>query len=209
MKTYYEVLGVSPDASTRAIKDAYRKLVKKYHPDVSNQKTSLQQKFFEEINQAYGVLIHPEKRKKYDLSLKEKKNIASLISFQFRELKEWLFSRTFLKMLFASKSVANTVNVYETVREMSVDELLQRIIYSKNLHVQLHAVRALMAKGKHYPVHDLLRLLYSGIHEDVKVEIIEGLKNFPEKKIKKVLLEIYSLEKSLKVRQAIRHTIKI
>lgn len=209
MKTYYEVLGISKDANTKTIKETYRRLVKKYHPDVSNQKNLLNQKIFEEINQAYNILVHPDKRRKYDLSLNEKKNIANLISFQFREFKEWIFSRTFLRILFSSKSVTKTAPVDQTIREMSADELLQRIIYSKNIHVQLHAVRALVAKKKHYPVHDLLRLLYSGISEDVKVEIIEGLKNFPEKKIKKILLEIYSLENSLKVKQAIRRVVKI
>ncbi|WP_228068104.1 MULTISPECIES: DnaJ C-terminal domain-containing protein [unclassified Neisseria] len=63
-KTYYEILGVSKDADIAEIKKAYRKLVRRYHPDVSNdpdadQKTS-------EINLAYNILKDPEKRAEYD-----------------------------------------------------------------------------------------------------------------------------------------------
>lgn len=55
----------------------------------------------------------------------------------------------------------------------------------------------------------LLRLLYTGIHEEVKVEIINGLKN-PRKSVNEsILCEIYGLEKSSSVKNAIRKRIKI
>lgn len=67
-KDYYEVLGVSRDATGKAIKDAYRKLARQYHPDLqtvpAKKKTSEEK--FKEINEAYEVLGDPEKRKKYD-----------------------------------------------------------------------------------------------------------------------------------------------
>ncbi len=62
---YYKVLGVSKNASEDEIKKAYRKLARKYHPDV-NPGDKVAEKKFKEINEANEVLSDPEKRKKYD-----------------------------------------------------------------------------------------------------------------------------------------------
>jgi len=64
-KDYYEILGVKRDVSEREIKQAYRKLARKYHPDVNPDDKSAEAKF-KEINEAYEVLSDKEKRKKYD-----------------------------------------------------------------------------------------------------------------------------------------------
>ena len=60
-----QILGVERNASEADIKSAYRKLARKYHPDVNpnNKKAEAQ---FKEINEAYQVLSDPEKRRKYD-----------------------------------------------------------------------------------------------------------------------------------------------
>lgn len=67
-KDYYETLGVSRDASTKAIRDAYRKLARQYHPDMqaTDTKKKAAEERFKEINEANEVLSDPEKRKKYD-----------------------------------------------------------------------------------------------------------------------------------------------
>ena len=64
-RDYYEVLGVSKDASADDIKKAYRKLAKMYHPDMHPGDTEAEEKF-KEANEAYEVLSDEEKRSKYD-----------------------------------------------------------------------------------------------------------------------------------------------
>ncbi|MBR3161436.1 MAG: molecular chaperone DnaJ [Bacilli bacterium] len=63
-RDYYEVLGVSKNATDSEIKSAFRKLAKKYHPDVSKEKDAAEK--FKECQEAYAVLSDPQKRKQYD-----------------------------------------------------------------------------------------------------------------------------------------------
>ena len=62
---YYKVLGVERDASQEEIKKAYRKLAKKYHPDINRENPQAQERF-QEINEANEVLGDAEKRRRYD-----------------------------------------------------------------------------------------------------------------------------------------------
>jgi len=63
-KDYYKILAVAEDADSKAIKTAYRKLARKYHPDVSEHKEAEEK--FKEVTEAYEVLKDPEKRAQYD-----------------------------------------------------------------------------------------------------------------------------------------------
>lgn len=64
-RDYYATLGVSRNATEKEIRSAYRRLARKYHPDV-NPNNKAAEAIFKEINAAYDVLSDPEKRKKYD-----------------------------------------------------------------------------------------------------------------------------------------------
>ncbi len=65
-KDYYEILGVPRDASQEEIKRAYRRLVKKYHPDMYPGDKAEAERKFKEITEAYEVLSDPQKRAQYD-----------------------------------------------------------------------------------------------------------------------------------------------
>ncbi|MDO4879581.1 MAG: DnaJ domain-containing protein, partial [Neisseria sp.] len=66
-KTHYEILGVDKTADAETIKKAYRKLVRKYHPDVSKEPDAAERTA--EINTAYETLSDQEKRAEYDQML--------------------------------------------------------------------------------------------------------------------------------------------
>ncbi|MDW8132395.1 MAG: DnaJ domain-containing protein [Candidatus Calescibacterium sp.] len=75
MKDYYSILGVSRNATEKELKEAYRKLVRKYHPDLNPSNREESEKIFRQINEAYEVLSDPEKRKFYDKYGENWKNI--------------------------------------------------------------------------------------------------------------------------------------
>ena len=66
-KDYYKILGIEKEASEHEIKLAYRKLAKKYHPDLNRTDPNAMKKFIE-LKEAYDILVDPVKRKIYDQS---------------------------------------------------------------------------------------------------------------------------------------------
>ena len=64
-RDYYKILGVDPDADAKAIKAAYRRLARKYHPDVSSDENAEEK--FKELAEAYEVLKDTDKRAQYDM----------------------------------------------------------------------------------------------------------------------------------------------
>lgn len=203
MKNHYELLGVARNADKKEIKAAYRALVKKHHPDVAANADDA--KIFEEMTAAYNTLIHPDKRRQYDVSLETKKPPAGRSRAFFREFRQWLFSLSFIKMFFSGKRVSRDAKTADAaIRELPIDELIKRVIFSKNVYVQINAVRSIFTRGDTGATRDLLRLLYSGIDESVKIEILNGLKTNREEKVQDVIRDVYDMEKSLKVKSLIR-----
>ena len=92
MQNYYVVLGVSKGANLNKIKKAYRTVVKKHHPDVTQSQES--KKRFLEIREAYETLSDETKRKQYDESLKRQgspfrvRNIPDVIQTRSSRLNE-------------------------------------------------------------------------------------------------------------------------
>ncbi|MFX0073000.1 MAG: DnaJ domain-containing protein [Candidatus Hermodarchaeota archaeon] len=73
-KDYYEILGIDKDSSEKDIKLAYRKLAKKYHPDLNKEDPKAKEKFIK-LKEAYETLKDPVKRKIYDQAGYNPKNI--------------------------------------------------------------------------------------------------------------------------------------
>lgn len=65
-RDYYEILGISPNASSQEIKKAYRRLAVKYHPDKNRDNSKEAEEKFKEVSEAYKILSDVEKRKVYD-----------------------------------------------------------------------------------------------------------------------------------------------
>ncbi len=91
MTDYYEVLGVSKDASTEDIRRAYRKKARTLHPDYAGPES---EEAFKELSQAYEVLSDPQKRERYDLGIPVNGSAggAQYGSFGFADLFETVFS---------------------------------------------------------------------------------------------------------------------
>ncbi|HOC23316.1 MAG TPA: molecular chaperone DnaJ [Anaerolineaceae bacterium] len=87
-RDYYEVLGIPKSANQDEIKNAFRTLARKYHPDVNKEPDAEER--FKEINEAYGVLSDPEKRAAYDRYGPEGVNFQGMPDFTSMDLSDIL-----------------------------------------------------------------------------------------------------------------------
>ncbi len=67
MKSHYETLNVQPTATKNEIKKAFHKLSLKYHPDLTNSKSTTNKELFKQISNAYSVLSDEKQKRRYDL----------------------------------------------------------------------------------------------------------------------------------------------
>ena len=80
--TFYDTLGVEPDATDDEIRSAFRKLTREQHPDrfVGNDRQKAEERF-QTITEAFNVLSRPESREKYDVDMSMRKPGAGFMSF--------------------------------------------------------------------------------------------------------------------------------
>lgn len=123
----YEVLGISKTADEKTIKKAYRKLAKKYHPDMNPGDKTAEQKF-KEATDAYNILSDPEKRKLYDqyghAALTEpEQNLSSIrITKTMVVLMEDIRNST-LKVEMAMISLVTSLEVCSVAEETTKDSI--------------------------------------------------------------------------------------
>ncbi|MBX6753548.1 DnaJ C-terminal domain-containing protein [Thermorudis peleae] len=91
-KDYYKILGVPRDADEKTIKEAYRRLARKYHPDMNKGDPQAEEKF-KEINEAYEVLKDPEKRARYDRFGADWERYQQTTGASASDFSEWLFGQ--------------------------------------------------------------------------------------------------------------------
>ena len=91
MKTHYHTLGIPIDATTERVKEAYRALVKTFHPDLFPSESEAQAEAgrrIREVNIAYAVLSHPERREQYDAKLNIRISRKQEISYKKKVLEQ-------------------------------------------------------------------------------------------------------------------------
>ncbi|MBA7629380.1 Chaperone protein DnaJ [subsurface metagenome] len=146
-KDYYQILGVPRGATDEEIKKAYRKLAMQYHPDRNPGKEEWANQKFKEINEAYGALGDPQKRKEYD-QFGTVGNIGDVFGSSFTRatfedlMKDFggaglgfgflddIFGELFRGGEFSFKIFGSgfgpTGGTYETPRRLNLDEILRQ-----------------------------------------------------------------------------------
>lgn len=122
---FYQILGVKKNASTDQIKQAYKKLALKYHPDKCKQQNSHQ--LFHQIHLAYQILSDNDKRKHYDnLSSDQKNNIIKAIKKIIRDM----FDLTNLSQIIVDENIKKFLinNDHDTMRNYVYDKIYNSLI---------------------------------------------------------------------------------
>jgi len=110
---YYKILGLDKSASTEDIKKAYRKLARKYHPDINPNNKEAHKKF-QEVNEANEVLSDPEKRKKYDQYGKDWKHAEEFEKAR-QQQKQRTYSGTGEEQFFGGGAEGNFSDFFESL----------------------------------------------------------------------------------------------
>ncbi len=154
-KDYYSILGVRRDASEQEIKQAYRRLARRYHPDVNPGDRSAEAKF-KEINEAYEVLSDKEKRQKYD---------------QFGD--QWQYAEQFARAgrqqgAFWDFSSGGPQSF--RFEDGDLESLLGDLFRGSSTGSYWHRVRSRRGRDIEYPVEVTLEEAYQGTNRIVSLE---------------------------------------
>jgi len=140
-KDYYKVMGVEKDATAKDIKTAYRKLARKYHPDISKELNAEEK--FKEVGEAYEVLKDPEKRKVYDQyshdwTMHQQADYSAQSKRNARDTghADYQFSPDFFESLFGvppSRKQAYAGADYSSSLNISLEDAYKGVV--KNIHL--------------------------------------------------------------------------
>lgn len=126
-KTYYEILGVSPDSSINEIKNAYRNLMRKMHPDKINNKKQISN-YVTRINKAYDILKNPHKRMEYDRILNKSFDNSDFFKLK-TDFKNFINIQAVEPTTTLTKEMTPTTPTFETIKEIKPtdEEILEEI----------------------------------------------------------------------------------
>jgi molecular chaperone DnaJ len=182
---YYQVLGVSREASDEAIKKAYRKLVFEHHPDRNPHKTDADERI-REINAAYEIIGDPEKRKSYDrLSWGDEPRAAAVDpGIILKEMEQKLFDEG-RKELFAllmkdvKRVKAELAIIRErTVAEQGYDSFLESVVTVRATEIMDDFITEVMDGRKQRLVEVAVEMMVSqGVTKGVDEGGIRALRN--------------------------------
>lgn len=209
---FYKILGVTPASNTNDIKKSYRRLVLKYHPDVSDVKNS--EEHFKLIVKAFNVLSNPDKKKEYDKhykvispfpKLKEKKRAKKKKKFV------WLpkiFNRLIINFkIFRSEPSNGKKNadeffiIDEQLEKISPTEFIHKFYHSNNKYVRAEALKCLVIQAGKKCYKEIEKGL-TDISKEVKLTAIRAVGYLNIRHFIKPLYKLYK-KSGREVRQAI------
>ena len=132
-KNYYNILGLTPDSETAEVKNAYRMLARKYHPDINKAPESVQK--FKDILEAYETLSDSTKRKQYDMVngfYKTPKNNFS--GNNFKNTSRENSKKTFTETPAAAKDKDEKNRKYQTNNRANADEIYRKKFFKKRIN---------------------------------------------------------------------------
>lgn len=173
LKDYYRILGVPRNASTKEIKQAYRKLVMKYHPDVSGTKDT--EEILKVINEAYSVLSNPTLREKYENKFSEtlgKNKNESIVTKSINNI-----VRTISLVVTGVQRILEDIASDKVLEKLSNEELLQRLYFSSNEFMKIAALRVMRQRKKKSIIPYLLGIIDSpSISPNLRLQILQTLR---------------------------------
>lgn len=150
---YYEVLGVSIEATPEEIKKAYRKMAKLYHPDVNNGEDTV----FKQINEAYDILGNENNKKKYDEEYNKRKNgeytePEEEVEVNYEDVKKHYTKeeQKFAEKLAFKKLVDEELEKVNLVLESKNDLILEAYLNEIDKREYYDTVKEFMNVGKEY-----------------------------------------------------------